>query len=140
MLWGPFGPLLFCGTINIPMNTFKEHLNETRMEKRKIAVDRAREYIEDLAKELANEHDDYETFLGHMKKLVPQISPGPGGTIVLPNETGPIHMDLQWIWQHFNTQEQQKFKDAWDSYGEARAKQDPSVVSRDKYGNVWTGD
>lgn len=134
MLRGPFGPLLFCATINIPMNTFKQHLEETRMEKRKIAVDRAREYIEDLAKELANKYDDYLQFLGHMKILVPQMNPGPGGTVVIPNETGPIHMDLKWMWEHYNEARRKEFNDAWDDYGRARARGE--YASKDG----WTGD
>ena len=116
------------------MNTFKHYLEESRMEKRKVAVDKAREYVEGIARELANEHDDYLTFLGHMKKLVPQLNPGDGGTVILPNETGPIHIDLKWMWEHYNEERRKEFNDAWDDYGRARARGE--YASKDG----WTGD
>ena len=134
MLRGPNGPLLFCAFINIHMITFKEHLKETRMEKRRAAVDKAREYVEGIARELAADHDNYESFSRHMAKLVSQLEFGPGGTVILPDETGPIHIDLKWMWQHHNPEEQEKFRDAWDDYGRARARGE--YASRDG----WTGD
>jgi uncharacterized short protein YbdD (DUF466 family) len=89
------------------MNTFKEHLKENRMDARKKALDKAREYVEDLAKELVNEYEDYDAFLGHMKKLVPQLDPVPGsnGEVTLPNETGPIRLNLRWFWEERKNEE-----------------------------------
>ena len=94
------------------MYNFKQHLKENRMDARKKALDKARGYIEGLAKELANDHKEYDSFLAHMKKLVPQMEaiPGTHGEVIVPNETGPIRLNLKWFWEEYNWFEQRKWR------------------------------
>ena len=117
------------------MNTFKEHLVEDRTEQRRADVDQVRKFLGNVAEEHANDFDNYEDFKQLVLKHAPELEEKPGGVVVVtPGETGPVHVDLKWLYNNHNTSEQKAFTASWDAYGRERAAGEH--VSRDG----WTGD
>lgn len=116
------------------MNTFKEHLVENRVDKRRAAVDKTRRYVEGIASDIAVRHDNFEEFAAHIHKLIPRLEWKAGGTASVDHETGPIFMDVKHMWESNNPRKREEFKRSWDSYGEARARGEHA--SKDG----WTGD
>jgi len=116
------------------LNTFKEHLIEDRTEQRRADVDQVRKFLGDIAEEYANYFDNYEDFKQVVLKHSPELEEKPGGVVVLPSDTGPVHVDLKWLYNNHNTGERERFTASWDEYGRERAA--GTHVSRDG----WTGD
>ena len=116
------------------MNTFKEHLVESRIEQRRTDVDKMRRYLGDIAEEHANDFDNYDDFKRLVLRYLPELEEKAGGVVVSPSETGPVHVDLQWLFNNHNTGERDKFDASWDSYAKERAAGEHA--SRDG----WTGD
>lgn len=116
------------------MNTFKDYLVENRIEKRRAEVDTIQKFLGDVAEEHANDFDNYNDFKRLVLRYLPELEEQPGGVIISPSETGPIHIDLQWLFNNHNTVEQERQEASWGAYAKERAAGEH--VGR----GGWTGD
>lgn len=118
------------------MHTFKRYLMETHVDSRAAEVEAARDMLNRVAREVASRFTDFERFKRAVVKQLPGVESKPGGVVVIPNETGPIHVDLNAIYTTHNQDQKAKSDASWDDYGKRRDAKDPSIVSPDG----WTGD
>jgi len=104
------------------MQIFSEYLVEDRAN----YVKEERKRIEDVVKRLAPQFDTFESFEKAALGIIDNFNPN--------------FFDLRWGYDTYNPGRQEIHRQGWENYAKLRADQDPSVVSRDRRGNVWTGD
>ncbi|MHA2403519.1 MAG: hypothetical protein ACXADH_11060 [Candidatus Kariarchaeaceae archaeon] len=118
------------------MNTFKDYLVENRIKEREEAVEHLRRRVTAIAQQVAPEHDNYDDFAKRIKKLIPRLDDTMTGKglVIVQDETGPIYIDLGWMYDAYNPQRKAEFDASWDDYGRARA--EGKYVGK----GGWTGD